>query len=506
MLLNSPVLETEATEQPNFEAQKNKTWAAIDLLTFLGSWTEWAKKDAETLLLAGDLAPEMILTKYQNYNEALKICAQIKQNVPESARIEIGGILENILNQSGSGADRPQKFAQLHQIKTFVENWNQNKSLSRFFAFRTTNLSPVEKRVSDVLFAAFKSEFEAYYSLIFTENFWKNLPKISPADFPNFTATFHFRTRKNFLNHFTLQTVKTFPQILRASLLADADEILNTYFSSIDRSRNSLVLRSISVENPAKMLEKMAELLQKKEAQILTAESDLEMIKKLFGAKKFKEAQTQVLKFNKKYGENTTSALGQSGFFAKILQAKPDKKDLNPAQTQPQNQQQKAQTEHQKARKPEKLSAAKAKKVEFLELSIRHAREVLKSCAEIGIPAEDPDFWSQKGIINRVQWLRENGHWKEYCRLNANDKNMPKAIQAGGKFRFRWLDSRGDELTFARAQSGITYLNRYKESGYRLAAMGAAFSMNWKSIDSPLFTPQQFISRVLSQIDEIKAR
>ena len=47
MLLNSPVLETEATEQPNFEAQKNKTWAAIDLLTFLGSWTEWAKKDAE---------------------------------------------------------------------------------------------------------------------------------------------------------------------------------------------------------------------------------------------------------------------------------------------------------------------------------------------------------------------------------------------------------------------------------------------------------------------------
>ena len=148
-------------------------------------------------------------------------------------------------------------------------------------------------------------------------------------------------------------------------------------------------------------------------------------------------------------------------------------------------------------------SLEKAKKIEFLEKSIEHAEKVMEACAQVGIPTSDPKFWSPDGIKNRVQWLKDHGLYSMYQKFNGSDPNIPKDAQAGG-FRFRWMDSRGGDLTMSRAEDGMKYIRRYKESGYILAALAGAFSINWKGMSSPTYPPDRYITLLNAEITKIK--
>lgn len=150
-------------------------------------------------------------------------------------------------------------------------------------------------------------------------------------------------------------------------------------------------------------------------------------------------------------------------------------------------------------------SMEKQAKIEFLERSIEHAEKVKEACDQIGIPKDDPAFWGPEGVKNRVQWLKNHGLYSTYQKFNASDPNMPANTQNGG-FRFRWMDSRGDNLTGNNATDGKKYLTRYKESGYILAALGGVFSVNWKSASSPTYTPDKFITKVQEQLGKIKGK
>jgi hypothetical protein len=139
-----------------------------------------------------------------------------------------------------------------------------------------------------------------------------------------------------------------------------------------------------------------------------------------------------------------------------------------------------------------------------LERCIEHAKKIIEECGRLGIPKDDPKFWGLEGVRNRVAWLRNHGQWETYTKFNMSDKNMPSRTQNGG-FRFRWVDSRGSELTPAKAEEGTKYLNRYRESGYALATLAGVFSMNWKGSSSPVYTPEKFILLVQDQLSKVKA-
>lgn len=149
-------------------------------------------------------------------------------------------------------------------------------------------------------------------------------------------------------------------------------------------------------------------------------------------------------------------------------------------------------------------SETKELKIEFLEKCIEHAESVIEACNELGIPKDSADFWGLEGVRNRVAWLKKNGLWHTYQTFNQSDRNMPSREYAGG-FRFRWLDMRtGTNLTYSRAENGIEYLNRYEESGYPLAALAGAFSVNWKGASSPVYTPERFTSLANEELSRIR--
>ena len=83
---------------------------------------------------------------------------------------------------------------------------------------------------------------------------------------------------------------------------------------------------------------------------------------------------------------------------------------------------------------------------------------------------------------------------------------MPSRTHEGG-FRFRWVNvNTGSNLTLSSAQRGIEYLTQRKESGYAIAALGGAFSINWKGHSSPVYTPDRFISLVEAELGRVRAR
>ena len=149
------------------------------------------------------------------------------------------------------------------------------------------------------------------------------------------------------------------------------------------------------------------------------------------------------------------------------------------------------------------VSAERQAKLKFFERCIEHAEKVMEACDQIGIPKDDPNFWGPEGIKNRFSWLKKNGLYSRYEAYNRSDPNIPSQAQNGG-FRFRWMDGRGiNNLTGAKAEDGIKYMDRYKESGYSLCALAGAFSINWKGSSSPTYTPEKFISLIRLEMSKV---
>ncbi|HEY5714181.1 MAG TPA: hypothetical protein VIT68_02410, partial [Candidatus Gracilibacteria bacterium] len=144
----------------------------------------------------------------------------------------------------------------------------------------------------------------------------------------------------------------------------------------------------------------------------------------------------------------------------------------------------------------------KLTKIRFFERCIEHAEKVEEACNEIGIPTDDPDYWGEEGLKERVNWLKDNGLYHVYQKYNASDPNIPKDAQAGG-FRFRWLDGRGADVSSAKAEQGMKYLDRYKESGYMLCALAGAFSIDWNGSGDTTYCPSDFIDAMREEIASV---
>ncbi|MCF7918264.1 hypothetical protein K9L27_04725, partial [Candidatus Gracilibacteria bacterium] len=120
------------------------------------------------------------------------------------------------------------------------------------------------------------------------------------------------------------------------------------------------------------------------------------------------------------------------------------------------------------------------------------------------IPKDDPHYWGLEGVRHRVAWLKKNHLWSDYKRFNESDKNMPSKTYAEG-FRFRWLDLKtGTNLSPPRAEDGLRYLDRFEQSGYPIAALAGAFSVNWKGASSPVYKPEQFILMVEQELSRVR--
>jgi len=149
-------------------------------------------------------------------------------------------------------------------------------------------------------------------------------------------------------------------------------------------------------------------------------------------------------------------------------------------------------------------SEGKQKKIRFLEMLKEHAQKVLSECGQLGIPKDSEKFWGVDGVRNRMQYLKDNGLWGKYQQFNSSDRNMPSKTHEGG-FRFRWVNlTTGTNLNETSAQKGIEYLTQRKESGYAIAALGAAFSVNWKGHSSTVYNPERFMSFVEEELTRIK--
>lgn len=153
----------------------------------------------------------------------------------------------------------------------------------------------------------------------------------------------------------------------------------------------------------------------------------------------------------------------------------------------------------------EDTSVEKQKKVDFLELCIEHMKKVMEHCNTLGIPKDDPDFWGLDGIKNRVEWLRKNGMYETYKKFNSSDPHVPSTAQAGG-FKFRWLDLKtGTSLTGSSAEAGTKFLKRFNDSGYQLAVLAGAFSMNWKGASDPVYAPEKYMRLIQEELNNVKA-
>ncbi len=147
----------------------------------------------------------------------------------------------------------------------------------------------------------------------------------------------------------------------------------------------------------------------------------------------------------------------------------------------------------------------KLKKIEFLQECVETAKAVKEECKELGIP-QSPEFWgSPEGVKNRVKWLKNKGLYSKYVQLNSSDPNIPSAAQASG-FRFRWLDAYQEDFTANKAETGLKYLTRFKESGHKLMALAGAFSMGWTGLESPTYTPDEFIDRINARINRLSGQ
>lgn len=488
-------------EQENFEPRKAEVLAFIDGLKNLHDIEKWHwRNDARARIDAGE-DPEILKLDYQFYDTT----AQIRNEICKKAPPGKGGALctlidSELLYKPHSGKHRQEKKTDLLRLKNLVEEFLKNKTQLRFIARRNFELGGLEGKIIRVLSEKIQENFEKYYEAVFTSDFWSRTRSMMPTDFPNFTTAFDFSTPDDFLQKFTMEKLRKFPEKLKKSLVLDAEEILNAEcFSEKDRKMYLSSIRRFPAENMEGLLKQLLHFRLLRDEKMPKFEREKQQEK----SKRDKEQEGKDVQAKLNQGRGAVEKKVQELFdeerfdAAKKWAERLSRFDQNASQRWQKKIQGKITAQKAKSEKPEKrrldVGAEKQKKVEFLDKCIEHARKVEE---ESVMPKEDPKVWSMEGVRNRRKWLHDTGKWNEYVSLNRSDKNIPKNADPTG-FRFRWLNvETGSNFTGAKAEQGIKYLQRYKDSGYKIAALAGAFSINWRGASSPTYSPQRFIEKL----------
>lgn len=545
MNLSSPNIQTEfdasletATpqNQPGFLAKMDEQ---IDALPSLDApYKAWAKKDLRQRAQEGR---SDLMEKYVFYDRMAKIREDILKNVSPQKRPAVHKIIDELLNQSTQGRGREIKAESMKRIEKICREYASNKSLLRFTLERFEG--EVGKRVYNILNQEDRAPYEKYYARVFTPEFWHlwENASLTPQEFPHIRSEFLYFSPLDLQQHVTLDEVKKIPPAFYKALIEEVnDTFRNGVFPLAEKKKavaefkklkptdlydgllKLLSLRQRQEKSQVQFLLQRAELEglireQKKEA----AQKKLEFLVATYGEKvagsyktKIESLLTETTK-EKASGKNLSEKPDASeilrdikhniftGTEESLTQARRDTRKLGFIDPREATRQQelidrklqtlKGSNESQKKNdKQAELGLEKQMKIKFIDGCIEHARRTKEAAAELGIPTDHPDFWSPEGCKNRVKWLKGNGKWDEYAKLNAQDKNIPS--QKKGSMHYRWLDLRtGSNLTAGKAEQGLKYLDRYKDSGYRIAALGAGFSVDWKSYGSPTYDPDRFI-------------
>jgi len=458
--------------------------AWIEDLAYLSDKNKaWAKADAKKRHEQGEDLQEL-QDKYDVYNQIGEIRSEIIQNVPPKKQKPLHQFLDDqIINLStGSERGRFMKRDRMQSVLTTVRIFRSQQIDLQSLVRRTLTTSDIDFQVLEILNAELYKNLEK----IFDDNFWSLSRKLSPQLFPYFTDAFDFAVRKSFTLERSAENLKSFPAALKKGVLQDAAHITSSFFPEEEAKKALEALAKIPENKPAALLQALLDL-QKRHAEYQTKAQKQERFDALAKereerAEAREKAREEALKKRQEERERAEEKIEKREEEATDKKQESEDKPVIKIET----------------------SLEKETKIKFLERCIDHAQRVLEMCEQRGIPKDDPKFWGEEGIKNRVKWLEDHGFYNMYKTFNASDRNMPKQERVKG-VRFRWLDAqRGSNLSFSRAHEGLKYLQRYKESGYEIATLAGGFSCDWNTNGPNYRTPEKFILLVTEELNKVR--
>ena len=323
----------------------------------------------------------------------------------------------------------------------------------------------------------FADKFQSFQAEMGAPKFWALSREMSPALFPNFTATFGFRAPRDFLKKISHNSLPTWPSKLRKALLADAKEILSS--DVFEKSRDFDLSQVSRAKTVADAISKLLELKKLREG----------------GEKKLNEEHFIKLREENKLEEERIKKEQREKKIEEEESLSKEEKDKKRKEREEQEKKEK-EREEKLENDGSGLSAEKKLILDFYEKIIEHAEKVIEECPSWGVDPNDIDFWGREGIKNRTHMLKKRGQWNDYVKFNSNDPNIPSNARGDG-FRFRWLNvNTGSRISGGGADAGIKYMQRYKESGYMLCALAGGFSIDWTGPDSMTYTPVEFLEKM----------
>ena len=450
----------------------------------------WAQKDTKESLEnipSQELSEKFqeLKKKYQFYNFA----GQLRKNICERAPGKNGKTVCNlidssILNISSEGKDRRWKLEELMTLNKATQNWKNEKNITHFKQRQEDLKDDVVSKILMLFDENFSEKFKKFQAKMGAPRFWTLFKeqRISPAELQNFTSGFQFKVPRDFLTKITQNNLATWPQKLKNLLIEDGKEILKS--PTFTKTREQKLSKLTSAKSVADVLEAVLELKSLRDNR----EKELEKEDFIKMREENKAEEKRINEEKRKRDLEEESKL-------------PDKKREEQEQKRKREEQEQKikDREAESKEKGAELSEEKKLILYFYDKSIEHAEKVIEECSNNwGVGANDLEFWGQEGVKNRIHLLKKRGKWKDYVRFNSNDKHIPSNARGDG-FRFRWLNvNTGSRISGASADSGIKYMQRYKESGYQLCVLAGAFSIDWAGSDSTVDTPARFLEKMKS--------
>ncbi len=465
---------------------QNELAAFVDKLPYLNELDKyWARQDTEKQLKKtrpDELSQkiEELQKKYSFYNTAGELRNDICKKAPDGNGNTVCNLIDtSILSVSSQGNDRSWKLEELKTIKKSIDSLKDEKDISQFVQRHQELSDTVMAKVLMLFDSDFAEKFEQFQLEMGAPKFWEFTKKMSPAEFPNFTTTFNFRTPRDFLKNITKKNLHEWPERLRKALTKDAEEILASEVFDNNRAQKMALLKTS--KTVARFVSGLLELKYFRDTERLKIDRD----KKIKKQNEEKEKRKDDIKKKDQEHEEKVK-LGK-------------KEEQQTKQTEVEEKKKK--DEEKKTEKTEDkidLGGEKQRILEFYDKSIEHAQKVIEECPNWGVRPDDIDYWGQEGVKNRMSVLKKRNTWNDYVRFNSSDKYIPSNARGDG-FRFRWLNANtGSRISAAGADSGIKYMQRYKESGYQLCVLAGAFSIDWAGSDSTVDTPVRFLEKMQS--------
>ena len=479
--------------------EKRQLERFIDGLRFLrDEHRAWAREDAASHLGIGDASVADLEAKYRFYDDAAKLEQDILRHVPPQKRDSVLKLLDEVLDEP-SGGDRAPKFQELMRIQGLVDKYTTVQSaVTDILAVEAPDARTVQGQVWEILVS---DQVEAYHERlgkIFPSGFWRAYFKLPPCEMQSLLPA---RSMEDLLAQPPVLKL-LLPQI-QTILLSELETSLLFGWTIPEQTTSSKKARAIKLEHPTELLKVLLEVQKETQSRHDRASQLFLDAKKGLLREDFSRAKRSLQKLEMKYGSDLMTSLGGGELRQQILETEQEhihaaKETADQKRHDEDTPKEKKETTIPDENAPENLSLEKMLKIDFLRQCLDFTLKVKEACEQFDIPTDDSDYWDEYGVRDRKKILKDSDKYNTWQRFSRNDKHKKKGYNG---FQYKWLDLKtGSNLTGAKAQSGLLYLNRFKESGYALVAFAGAFSVDWKDQNSPTYTPDEFIEIINTEL------